>query len=283
MPADWDRPHAEARDRGDDHYRDPRTGYRVFTEAGLRARGRCCGCGCRHCPWAHQATPLDRRAETIVQPAFLHVEPPSSAPLAVVFWSGGKDSYLALRAVCRQTPHLRPVLVTSFDLRTRIVAHQELPIARLATQARALRLPLLGVPLPRRADYRQRIQLALTTLAREAPIDRLVFGDLHLQHIRDWRCDQLGPLAAPWGAELCFPLWNAAYPALHRELVRSGARARICAAPQPGLLGSVRIGDLFDPATAARLPPGTDRFGESGEFHTEVLAESLRPLHTPPA
>ncbi|HTV13147.1 MAG TPA: DUF5522 domain-containing protein [Acidobacteriaceae bacterium] len=29
----------------------------VFTEAYHRRRGYCCGSGCRHCPWNHEAVP----------------------------------------------------------------------------------------------------------------------------------------------------------------------------------------------------------------------------------
>jgi len=32
-------------------YADPLTGYLVFTSPALAARGRCCGNGCRHCPY----------------------------------------------------------------------------------------------------------------------------------------------------------------------------------------------------------------------------------------
>ncbi len=32
-------------------YIDPLTGYGVFTADALKARGYCCGSGCRHCPW----------------------------------------------------------------------------------------------------------------------------------------------------------------------------------------------------------------------------------------
>jgi hypothetical protein len=37
--------------RGEETYVDPVTGYFVLTEATLRARGACCGSGCRHCPY----------------------------------------------------------------------------------------------------------------------------------------------------------------------------------------------------------------------------------------
>jgi hypothetical protein len=43
--------HEDALDGGRDTYRDPLTGYTVFTAAALWARGRCCESGCRHCPY----------------------------------------------------------------------------------------------------------------------------------------------------------------------------------------------------------------------------------------
>ncbi len=35
---------------GIDYYLD-KNGYKVFTEAYLRKRGKCCGNGCKHCPY----------------------------------------------------------------------------------------------------------------------------------------------------------------------------------------------------------------------------------------
>jgi hypothetical protein len=43
--------HDEARSRGDVGYADPATGWFVFTRESLLANGRCCGSGCRHCPY----------------------------------------------------------------------------------------------------------------------------------------------------------------------------------------------------------------------------------------
>ncbi|MGE0878960.1 MAG: DUF5522 domain-containing protein [Acidimicrobiia bacterium] len=43
--------HERAVAAGHDTYRDPATGYSVFTRVFLAARRRCCGSGCRHCPY----------------------------------------------------------------------------------------------------------------------------------------------------------------------------------------------------------------------------------------
>jgi hypothetical protein len=50
--------HDAAEARGDAGYLDPETGLFVLTAAYLRARGRCCGNGCRHCPY--RGTPAAR-------------------------------------------------------------------------------------------------------------------------------------------------------------------------------------------------------------------------------
>lgn len=43
--------HQEAVAVGSPSYRDPVTGFSVFTAAFLVSRGYCCSSGCRHCPY----------------------------------------------------------------------------------------------------------------------------------------------------------------------------------------------------------------------------------------
>ena len=43
--------HDRAVAAGEPGYLDPDSGLFVLTAAYLRARGTCCGNGCRHCPW----------------------------------------------------------------------------------------------------------------------------------------------------------------------------------------------------------------------------------------
>jgi hypothetical protein len=45
------RRHARAVAAREVTYRDPSTGYSVFTAAFLAERGDCCDSGCRHCPY----------------------------------------------------------------------------------------------------------------------------------------------------------------------------------------------------------------------------------------
>ncbi|HHO51142.1 MAG TPA: hypothetical protein ENK18_09800 [Deltaproteobacteria bacterium] len=56
----WRTAHQAALARGARSYIDPETGYRVFTEHAHLTRGSCCGSGCRHCPYDHEAVPPPR-------------------------------------------------------------------------------------------------------------------------------------------------------------------------------------------------------------------------------
>ena len=50
--------HGAALEAAEDGYLDPATGGGCFTAAYLWARGTCCDCGCRHCPYVNQAARL---------------------------------------------------------------------------------------------------------------------------------------------------------------------------------------------------------------------------------
>ena len=46
-----ERVHLAATANGKPYYKDPATGYRVWTRAAHLKRGKCCGSLCRHCPF----------------------------------------------------------------------------------------------------------------------------------------------------------------------------------------------------------------------------------------
>ena len=267
--------HAAAERAGATTYRDPGTGYRVFTAATLCARGRCCGCGCRHCPYSHANVPLEKRAARIKAPALLRgslAELAGGDGIDVLLWSGGKDSFLAARALCRERrSRRRLVLLTTFEGTSRQVAHQEVSIDAICRQAETLGVPLVGCPLWTHAPYAERLGEAIRFIvqwAAPAPVLRVCTGDLHLEHINRWREEHLGQIVSAIGATLHSPLWHTPYEALLRDLAASGTPCRVCATEHPA---AVPLGALFGGALLATLDPEIDAFGENGEFHT--LAE----------
>ena len=122
--------HRDACSRGEMFYTDPSSGLMVFTAHAALKRGKCCGAGCRHCPFDHERVSTTTRPAKIMVPAILSSSATASVaePVGgVLFFSGGKDSFLALRALRRALPAAakRVVLVTTFDAESRTIAHQE--------------------------------------------------------------------------------------------------------------------------------------------------------------
>ena len=168
--------------------RRPATGYSVFTSLAHRARGKCCGSGCRHCAFDHVNVRRDR-AKKISRPAWLLAPAPDVASAAVLFWSGGKDSFLALRKLLADESEPEIILLTTFDASrtTRRAPGRRHRVDRapggtfgLAAARRAAR-PRVGRGL-RGFDIAE----GLAAIRRHVAIERLCFGDLHLEqpHIR---------------------------------------------------------------------------------------------------
>ena len=198
------------------------------------------------------------RAKKISRPAWLLAPPPDVASAAVLFWSGGKDSFLALRKLLADESDPEIILLTTFDASERRVAHQDVDIASIVRQAEHLGLPLLGVPLDRASGeaYADSIRSGLDAIRRHVDIERLCFGDLHLEHIRGWREEAL----SSFGADLHFPLWHADYEDLAADLRASRVPCDVSATT----VDSVAVGQRFG---EFETPQGLDAFGERGEFH----------------
>ena len=184
----------------------------------------------------------------------------------VLFWSGGKDSFLALKYLQDETEG-DPLLLTTFDDESGRVPHQDIPIEAIRQQALDLGLILFTVPLSYPAtneEYLEALRKHLKIIPFE--INRLVFGDLHLQDIRKWREEQFGAM----GFELAFPIWQKPYGELFDRLDRENVTIRISAV-MDNFSDQIAPGQLFSRAFAESLPEEIDRMGENGEFHTEVV------------
>ena len=243
-------------------YRDPATGYAVFTAREPK----------KGALWLW-LSPLPLRSErvfdcsTICWQTWIEINAPSSQSCDVLSWSGGKDSFLALVALARESER-DVVLLTTYDGRSGQVAHQEVHIDDVRQQAKDLELNLLLVPLYPETNYLDRLELGLRLQQVRRPIHRVVFGDLHLEHVRSWRETHLGPALLQLGLRAHFPLWQRPYPELRNDFFNSGAAAVISAVASEHLEGT-QIGQEFT-LEADHLPENVDQFGENGEYHTLV-------------
>eukprot|EP00455_Lapot_gusevi_P037188 TRINITY_DN4150_c0_g1_i2.p1 TRINITY_DN4150_c0_g1~~TRINITY_DN4150_c0_g1_i2.p1 ORF type:complete len:243 (-),score=35.76 TRINITY_DN4150_c0_g1_i2:57-755(-) len=220
-------------------------------------------------------------------------------------------------SVCASSPALgRPaplpnadiLLLTTFDAESGNLPHQNLRLDQIMDQARHLKLDLLAVPLPSPCDnatYTRLLSQALWEQVIQASnrSPRLVFGDLHLQDIVNWRIEQFRslprtePNQEALSIPLYFPLYQKSYPelALMLDALQRGAdgeesqlawkqlpdvlkspefrqkygyrEIRIAASSHP----DVEVGSLYHDAFRRTLPESIDSFGEKGEFHTHVM------------
>jgi diphthamide synthase (EF-2-diphthine--ammonia ligase) len=251
----------------------------VFTEVAHKERGKCCGSGCRHCPYNHEN--VRDKAGKIQQPAILCKGDETSffalshGNVHVMFFSGGKDSFLTVRALAREASQ-KPfglVLLTTFDATSRIIAHQEMGIDIAQRQAEHLGVTLVAVPMHRGSSetYVDRVRRGLDLIERviKEKVSTLVFGDLHLEHIHQWRTENLSKLGS---YKHLYPLWKKDYNDLVADLEKSHVDCVVTASS----IATVQPGDKFDHKFRNMLSmEQVDVFGENGEFHTMAQVWSV--------
>ncbi len=186
---------------------------------------------------------------------------------AIMSWSGGKDSAMALYEVRRvggwEIGGLLTTITQDYD---RVCMHG-VRTALLEQQAAALGLPLDKVYLDANGsqeayDAKMRAYLAR---CRERGIQAVIFGDLFLQDVRQYRERNL----AQAGMQAVFPLWGQDTRALAERFLHAGFQAIITCVDLQALPPGF-VGRRYDRALLADLPPEADPCGERGEFHSFV-------------
>ncbi len=183
-------------------------------------------------------------------------------PRAVVSWSGGKDSCLALHRARQQFEV--GALVTMFtEDGTRSRSHGFPP--RIVQR----QVELLGLELIcGRASwetYETQLKRLLERL-RGQGYTHVVFGDILLAEHKQW----VERVCSEVEMEASEPLWGESTTTLVQEFLQLGGQARIVAV-KAGLIEERWLGQ---PLSAALLLSfgklGIDPCGENGEFHTLV-------------
>lgn len=190
-------------------------------------------------------------------------------PKALIAWSSGKDSAWALHQVRRAGDlDIVGALTTVTETFDRVSMHG-VRAELLHAQLDAADLPAVAVriPYPCPNEVYQREMAAAMRDAKARGVSRIIFGDLFLQDIRDYRERQL----AGTGIAPVFPLWLRPTAALAQEMIDAGVEAHLSTVDLKKLPASF-AGRRFDKELLDALPAGIDRCGENGEFHTFVSA-----------
>jgi uncharacterized protein (TIGR00290 family) len=193
--------------------------------------------------------------------------PQSPRRKALIAWSSGKDSAWALHEVRRDGGYdIVGALTTVTDTFSRVSMHgvrEELLMAQL--EAAGLPAVTVRIPYPCPNEIYEREMASAIETAKAQGVSHIIFGDLYLQDIRDYREAKLKGS----GVTPVFPLWQKPTASLAREMIDAGVEAHLAVVDLKKLPLSF-AGRRFDPGLLDALPAGTDPCGENGEFHSFV-------------
>ncbi|MDO3642823.1 diphthine--ammonia ligase [Mucilaginibacter sp. L3T2-6] len=182
---------------------------------------------------------------------------------AIMNWSGGKDSSLALYH-CLQDPEIdvRYLVTTINDAADRISMHG-VRVELLIRQAESIGIPLYQVRLPEMPDmetYDNAMRHHVEFFKSEG-ITHSIFGDIFLEDLKSYRDRRLTEA----GLTGIYPLWKRDTRELIKEFFDLGFGTVIACTQEK--LGRI-AGQELSPGLIKTLPPDIDVCGENGEFHT---------------
>jgi uncharacterized protein (TIGR00290 family) len=183
----------------------------------------------------------------------------------VLFWSGGKDSAIALQRLKQNHEFEIIGLVSTLNTEFRRVSMHGITEELLDRQVEQLGFPLIKMWVPNQPENYSYEEAFLKTCSHlsEIGVEILAFGDIFLEDLRKYR----ESLASKAGMKVYFPLWKNTSIELQEEFSDGGYEAITCCV-QSDKLGKDWIGKKLDSDFFRNLPTGIDPFGENGEYHT---------------
>ena len=189
-------------------------------------------------------------------------------PEKVLFgFSGGKDSCLALHQLLQSGDYEVIALLTTLTQDYRRISMHGVDESLLDKQAASIGFKLEKVWIPPVASNRiyENRMLEILEKYKNIGVERVVFGDIFLADIREYREKQLAKVAMQGQ----FPLWGTPTHILANRFVELGFKAITCCVDSHAL-GKAFVGRQMDQAFFQSLPQGVDVCGENGEFHSFV-------------
>jgi uncharacterized protein (TIGR00290 family) len=186
----------------------------------------------------------------------------------IISWSGGKDIAMALHEIIKSDKYEPALLLTTVTQDYDRVSMHGIREVLLHHQAEALGLPLEKVFISSDSgnDHYESQMLAVLSKYQSDGIRSVVFGDIFLEDVRNYRLENLAKIQM----QGIFPLWGRDTATLADQFITSGFRASLsCVDSQ--FLGREFAGRRYDRELLGALPDGVDPCGENGEFHSFVF------------
>lgn len=187
---------------------------------------------------------------------------------AFLNWSSGKDAAFSLFKLQQEKEISVEKLVSTVNSQTNRISMHGIRKGLLEEQAKSLGIPLHIIDLPGEVsmpDYNKIMMREIKKLVSEG-FSYSVFGDIHLEDLRQYREEQLSNI----GLKAIFPLWKKDTSELINDFIDAGFKA-ITVSVNARLLDPSFCGRIIDHAFLADLPNNVDPCGENGEFHTFVF------------
>ncbi len=191
---------------------------------------------------------------------------------ALVFWSSGKDSALALlrlRALGLEVAGL----VTTVDSTSKVVTGHRVPVELVRQQAERLGVPLYEIELPEDFPptevYEEAILRELPRIKRESGARVAAHGDVHERSMMEYKRMLLRRV----GIESLYPLDGLSSADVVSAVLAEGIRALVVTADVVKLgleLARELVCTTLDWRVLGKLPAAADVAGEGGEYHTFV-------------
>lgn len=186
----------------------------------------------------------------------------------LLFWSGGKNSALALYEL-NQNPDVEVIgLITTFNRENNRVPLHGIPDIMVVEQAKLLKLPLQRIFLADNASPEEYVKQVSTILAMYAKrgIKTVAFGDINSTAEKSFKEKMIFDL----DMKALFPLSKMDTKEAAQKFLSTGHKALITAVVEEKL-GYNYLACEYNNEYIERLPEGTDPFGENGEFHSFVI------------
>lgn len=182
-------------------------------------------------------------------------------------WSGGKDSALALYELQQTQRYDVVALLTTVTKDYERISMHGVSQILLEQQADSLGLPLEKIFISKNSsneEYETRMREVLTKY-KETGVSSVVFGDIFLESVKQYREDNLEKA----GMKGIFPLWGKDTSKLACAFIDLCFKAVITCVDSH-MLDKRFAGRAYDKQFLSELHPNTDPCGEKGEFHSFV-------------
>jgi uncharacterized protein (TIGR00290 family) len=187
----------------------------------------------------------------------------------VLFWSGGKDSAMALHNLQNNENVELIALVTTLNIEYKRISMHGIPELILDRQCESLGLPVIKMWVPNQPDNNsyEHAFLELCIDLKKRGVEILAFGDIHLEDLRKYREELVGR----GGLEAFFPIWKIPTSQLMNNFIANGFEAITCCI-NIEVLSTDWIARKLDTNFLEDLPDEVDLCGENGEYHTFCFA-----------